>query len=275
MRNILKKIRGESGQAMLAALACFVLGGLVVTPVITYAGTSLVGVTGNMDRMKGIYAAEAGIEDVLWAFNNEATPATSLSQNMNGMQVVMETVNNGEYSMVAGQWVSANTHSDDLSIETIIAWDSEEGAYKYTITYTWSGPGNCKLIRVGTRLPVGYTYVSGSASLFGDNLSTGEPTDETDKEGAHILNWTFSMTDLEPTRMQIFYISGSGELEDYYSWAEATRQSVGEVGELSGAFYTLTSTATNPQTSKVNGTIVVDIWEQEGGIDIIAWKIEK
>ena len=55
--------RGESGQALLLALVMLLLGSLLIAPSLSYSATSLK--TGKIveEKMKGIYAADAGIED--------------------------------------------------------------------------------------------------------------------------------------------------------------------------------------------------------------------
>lgn len=266
-------IKDESGQAMIAALVCLVLGGLIITPLVSYAGTSVHGVSLKKSNLMGLYAADAGIEKVLWSLKNSIQPPTSLSQDLNGMTVTINTVTMGSYTLVAGDWVTAGApHSGDLEISTSMVWDEGAEAYKYTITCAWSGAGLCKLIEVGARLPLGYDYEAGSAASFGENLSTAEPSNQTDGEGAHMLAWSLDAISIE-TRTQIFYVTGSGTLEGDYGWAKAQRDDVGSVGELTGTFYVATATAT--KGGAVAGKIEADVMLSGSSVCVTSWRISK
>ncbi len=257
---------------MIAALVCLALGGLIIAPLVSYTGTSVRSVSLKKASMLGLYAADAGIEEVLWALKKGAQPPSSLSQSVNGMQVTMTTVNKGSYTLVAGDWVTPDgPHSADLSITTSMVWDAGHNAYKYTVTATYSGSGNCKLTEVGAKLPIGYNYQAGSAALFGGNLSTAEPTNTLDGGGAHLLAWDFSQTTIDPTGTQTFYATGSGALENYYGWVVGTRNDVGTVGELTGTFYDITATATKGGT--VIGKVEANVMVSGSTVSITSYRI--
>lgn len=259
---------------MIVALVCLVLGGLVIAPVINYTATNVHSVSLKMSSLRGRYAADAGVEKVLWALKYGQPIPTSLSQTPNDMQVAMSTVSQGTYTLVAGDWVPpGGSHSAELSVSTSMVWDAGANAYKYTLTATYSGTGNCKLTGVGVRLPLGYSYQAGSAALFGTNLSTANPGDELDNYGAHELTWTFPQTTISPTGTQRFYFTGSGDLEGDYGWAVATRSDVGSVGELTGSFYLITATATRNGT--VAGQIVVNVMTSGSDVYVTSYRITR
>ncbi len=263
----------QKGQTLLIVLVLLALGGMIVIPGLSFAATSL-----NHERVtdtgvKAIYAADAGIEDVIWSLKGGASPHTCLSENPNDMQVTMSTDNRGVRTLVAGQWVTAGeSHSQDLSITTSMVWDENATAYKYTIAGDWSGPGQCKLTGVGARLPVGYGYKPLSAAIFGSNLSNGEPGIQSDNAGAQLLQWTFSKTDIT-TCTQEFYATGNGSLERDYGWAEATRQDVGTVGELIGTFYTITASATGDGI--LRSRVKADVMISGSNPTIISYRVTK
>jgi len=165
----------------------------------------------------------------------------------------MNTIPMGNYTLVAGEWVTTGEHTEDLLVSSSnITWDETNDAYKYTISVTWTGAGNCWIIAVGARLPVGYEYVPESAALFPGNLTTAEPPPpQIDPQGAYLVEWTFSkiLIPSPGTRTQEFLINGSGELEGNYGWAEGERQDVGQSGELTGNFSIITATATKGGTT--------------------------
>jgi len=145
MSRLRQLIKGNRGQAMIAALVFMALGGLIIGPLINYTGTSMKTVSLKKSGMLGLYAADAGIEDVLWSLKQGTTPHTSLSQSLNGMQVTMNTVSKGYYTLAAGEWVafSPSGHFAGLSLSSSITWDAGNNAYRYIITVTWTGDGNC------------------------------------------------------------------------------------------------------------------------------------
>jgi hypothetical protein len=158
-----------------------------------------------------------------------------------------------------------------------MVWDGGAGAYKYTITITREPEtsGNIKLAEVGARLPVGYSYQAGSAALFGENLSIGVPDDDLDGTGAHLIKWVLDPNPTldagNPTRTQIFYATGAGELDGHYAWVVANRADIGAVSELSGGFYIITATAS--EGSEIVAVIVANVMMSEGVPYVTAWQI--
>jgi len=277
-RFIKSLIKSERGLALPIALILLALGGLLITPALSYAATSLNAGQSTVKNVSGLYAAEAGIEDTLWCLENSVPTNTSLSENLNGMTVTMQTEDKGNFVLFAGEWVEGAGHYDWLTVTGEVVWDGGAGAYKYTITVTREpeANGNIKLASVGARLPLGYSYQAGSAALFVTNLSTNEPDAELDGAGAHMLDWNFSpprpeLSAGDPTKTQIFYITGSGELTGHYAWAVAAEGDVGTVSELDGAFYIITATAS--QGSEVTAIIVADVMVSGGVPYITAWEI--
>lgn len=247
----------ENGLALPAVLGMLAVGGLLIVPGMNFVSTNLNSVHVIENQTEGFYAADAGIEDVLWSLKHGTQPHTSLTGNVNGMPVTMNTINKGNYTLVAGEWTtSGGTHSSDLSISTAIVWNAGANVYEYTVTCTWSGPGQCKLIEVGARIPLGYNYQDGSAASFSGNLSTSEPIKHLDCSGAYMLTWALPQISIT-TQTQKFYVTGSGALEGDYGWARAKRSDVGYAGEITGTCYTVTATAT--QNGTIYGKIEADV----------------
>jgi len=67
MKRILSVLRGhEKGQVMILSLILLVVGGLVITPLLSYMGSGLkVGQTYEK-QMDKLYAADSGVEDAIW-----------------------------------------------------------------------------------------------------------------------------------------------------------------------------------------------------------------
>ncbi len=92
MRILKKILKGEVGQAFPAVLALLVIGGLTIVPSLNLVFTSAK--TSHMLEagIKGTYAADAGVEDTLWSLANGQSPLTQLPDNINDMQVNVQTV---------------------------------------------------------------------------------------------------------------------------------------------------------------------------------------
>jgi len=293
--RLLKQILGsEKGQALPIVLALLVIGGLAIVPGLNYASATLNSSRTIEESMKGIYAADAGVEYVLWYLGeHESEPEDgALSENINQMPVNIQTVETGYFVLYLGELIlNDGEHVDWLSVDSIMVWDEVAEAYKYIITVTWqaeSGEPPIKLMEVGARIPVGYEYQQDSAALFEENLSTADTDDDEDDEneltmsqdgsGAWLLNWELGtprpeITEAEQVRTQTFYITGTGDLENDYAWVAAKRGDVGEVGEIEGTAYRITATATRPGDGRTTAQIVSDIVVGGGMTYIISWQI--
>ncbi|MDD5189495.1 MAG: hypothetical protein PHE50_00450 [Dehalococcoidales bacterium] len=276
MKNISKIFRGEeSGQVLLVVLAVLLLGSLSITPVLSFASTSIAANNRLEIQTKGIYAAEAGVEKVRWSLENNAQPPVSLANDINDMGVGMETVFLGNYTLYFGTLVPTNGHSNFLRVQGDMVWNGGVNAYLYTITVTKQNtPSTVFINQVGVRLPPGYHYVAYSANDFPTNVARGEPEISQDSLGAEMMNWTFSNTKVDPTKTEKFYVTGEGELEGDYTWVVANRSDIGEVGEITGGVYDVTSTATN-DTDNVTAIIQTKLMMVGGQAEVISWQITK
>lgn len=276
--------KGEGGQALPVVLALLTLGGLTVVPTLNYAATSI-----NASRLieqgdGGLYAAEAGVEKVVWSLQNGVSPPQQLLESINGMQVAMQTENRGEFNLYFDEMVQTGTgHSDYLDVGGNLTWDAGAGANKYTISVTWqpgSGVPTIHLVEVGARLPLGYGYQAGSAALFGNNMSAGEPDQILDSRGAAMLNWKMttpypSVSQNNPVKTQAFYLTGSGDQGGDYTWVVANREDVGQVSEISGTLYSVNATATEPAGGKLTGRVAADVLMDGASAYIISWRVLK
>ncbi len=274
-------IKDEVGQALPITLALLIIGGLTIAPSLSLIFSSAK--TSNMLQtgVKGTYAADAGVENILWSLANGQSPPTQLSDNINDMQVDIQTIDKGTYTLYFGEFIDPGEHSDYLDVAANMSWDAGADAYKYTINVTWrADPGTppIRLEEVGTRIPVGYTYRAGSAADFTENLSTDEPDETLDSQGAYLLNWVLGspkpyISENETQKTQIFYITGSGGQDWYYAWVVANRDDVGAVGEINGTYYEITANATHPETNRTTAKITIDAILGGGNTHIISWRI--
>ena len=282
MRRLWRKIlKGESGQALPITLALLIIGGLTIIPSLglSYSNAK----TSNMLQtgLKGTYAADAGVEETLWALVNGETPPSQLSENINGMPVNIQVVDKGTHTIYFGELLPLEGHTEYLDVTSNITWDPGADAYKYTITVIWqpgSGEPTIHIEEVGARIPVNYSYQELSAANFTENISTDEPDEILDPQGAYLLNWVMGppypqVGENITQQTQMFYIEGSGQQKGYYAWVRARREDIGAVGEINSTAYEITATATNQQTNRTTAKITAKaaLWDED--IYISSWQI--
>jgi len=289
MARLLKQIKeSQQGQALIIVLALLALGGPLIVATISHAATSVNSVRTIERSVKALYAAEAGVKYGLLHLEPDIYP---LTENINQMEVTVQVeTSNVTHLLYFGELMRGGQHSNYLRVDGEIVWDEEvtPPAYKYTITVTWqSDPGEPEihLREVGGRLPVGYGYQSESAADFANNLSSEDPDELEDEEGAYMLSWDLRWRDplpfvsaTNPVQTQIFYITditGEGDPADYYGWVLTNRRDVGEVSEITGVLYTITATAICPESGETAAKIVSDVLKQEDTTDIISWQVSK
>jgi hypothetical protein len=282
MIRLLKQIvSSEKGQALPIVLGLLVLGGLTIASSLGYTATSLKSSRLLEENVRGIYAADAGMEDALWSLTNGWPPDIYVPELINKMMVLIQTEEKGTYTLYLGELIEPGEHSDYLEVDGEIVWDEEAEAYKYTITVTWqpdSGTPVIHLEEIGARLPLDYSYQPWSAASFEENLSTDEPDETLDALGAYLLNWELgppspSVSENETVQTQIFYITGEGSQNGNYAWAVANRDDIGAAGEITGTSYKITTTAKRPENGETTAKIVADVMIEEGTAHILAWQI--
>ena len=281
MRFWKQMISSEKGQALPIVLALLVLGGLTVASTLGYATTSLNSSRMIRENVKGVYAADAGVEDTLWLLANGLSASAQLTENINEMAVAIETEESGNYTLYLGEFIMPAGHWDFLDVDGEMAWDAGTQTYNYTITVTWqpNAAGEViHLMEVGARLPMGYSYQSGSAANFAGNLSTDEPDETRDSVGAYLLNWEIDtpypeVSVNETVQTQIFSVNGTGELGWDYAWTVANRDDVGAVGEITGTAHQITATATNSENNETTAKIVAEAMVAEEKTYVISWQI--
>lgn len=271
----------QQGQALPIVLSLLVIGGLTIAPSLNYTATSLKSGRILEENLKGIYAADAGLEQAIWTLENGVSPPPYLAENLNRMPVALQAEEKGTYTLYLGELIQPGEHNDFLAVDGELVWDDGAGAYRYTITVTLQPESESSIIHleeVGARIPVGYGYQSGSAADFTENLSTGEPSETVDTQGAYLLNWELatpypSVSETDPVQTQAFYLTGEGSQERHYAWAVANREDIGAVGEITGTSYLITASATNPEDGQTTARIVAEVMIGSGMTNILSWQI--
>ncbi|MBI2934352.1 MAG: hypothetical protein HYY29_02155 [Chloroflexi bacterium] len=282
--NVKKAWRDQKGYALPLVLALVVVGGLMLVPTIGFASSSVRSMHKVDEGIRGRYAADAGVERVIWAARNGQAIPTQLTEPVNGLNVAMEVTSKGRYVLYMGQLVEVTGHIDYLTITGDMVWDEGAQAYKYTVTATWqpqSGTPVVHIREIGAHLPTGFTYVAGSAGGFPSNLSTREPDIVMDVSGVQMVNWVFetprpSVDRHNPVATQSFYLDGPDEFSGDYSWLVAERTDVHTLSTIAGGLYIINASATRPDNGAVVSRIRADALMADSGMSyILSWEVNK
>lgn len=280
MLRFLKRLRsGEKGQALAIILCLLAIGSLTIAVNLNYATTSLKGSGIVNEDVKGIYAAGAGVENVLWSLGKGSDPPAMLSQNINQMAVTMISANMGTKIFDLGQLTNyTGNKAGALSINGDLS-PVVGNRYRYTITVTKNVTANLHLQEVGARIPVGYTYDDSATRNDSGTIGTGNPVQTLDSSGAWLLQffWNGSNQPTGDNFILAFDITGTGSLGGAYSWTWANpTNSYGLYGEISGTWYQIKATAVRPTDNRTTARITTDIVKDNfGTITIISWQITK
>ena len=292
-------IKGEEGQALPIVLILLVIGGLIIAPTLNHVSTSLNAGRIVEENVRGIYAAEAGVEEALWYLTQQLPESIpeQLPEDVNQMQVGIVPDPKGTYTLYFGELQEIGpqqNHYARLAVNGEMVWDEPADAYQYTITVTWQPPPpgtrDILLDDIGVRLPIGYSYQPGSAAVFiEDNFfDDDEPVDTLDWAGAQMLSWELQkpypdprpmVTEEYPEATQTFYVTGEGEQEGDYAWVKSGVSSIGELSDVIGTLYSITATATLPgdeePIARVRADVILyeDEDEETAEISIVLWQI--
>ena len=265
----------EEGVALLLVMVMLTAGSLIIVPSLNYITTGVQSGQMYEEKMEGLYAAEAGVEEGLWRMLTDkpsSFPDSRQLADVNGMTV---DVTIDVVTTVGGQDVgTGGVHDEYLDIVKNVVYDEDDGEYTYQMSVTNNGTGNVKIEMILIDLPPNVDYVPGST---GGDLYGGDPVVVGDSSTGIILNW-----DLSPpyptipegeTREHFFRLSGPEDLAgvEGHGCVRATRQDVGTVWDTDSRPYSIIAVASNADGDVVT-TMKVGLWE--GGLTSIAgWQV--
>ncbi|MFC1966512.1 hypothetical protein ACFLWI_06170 [Chloroflexota bacterium] len=270
----------QKGQALPIVLALLAIGGLTIAVSLNYATTSLKGSQIVGERIKGIYAADAGVEHVLWSLGKGGEPAEQLSENISGMTVSMQDEDLGTFTLYCGELAEPGAQSNKLDLNSTITW-VEGDRYRCDVIVTLLVDQTLFIEITGARIPLGYHYEDDSVTRS-DGEAASEPEITVDDHGADLLNWLWQEWGLARPRLDksnpeftlTFYINGTGSLSGHYAWVVTDSAAIGLVGEITGTRYRITATAARPDDGRTTAKIVSDVMIQDDGtMYITSWQI--
>jgi len=263
----------EKGQALAIVLCFLALGALTIATTLAFMSTGISAGRIYEERAKLQYAADAGLEEVLWKTQNEQVPIQpgdyetelnySLPDGINGK--VVDT-------SIKQIWPLTGLESDEhgttapssLTITGGII-NQAEGKYKVQISYDGSH-GELPIDKIAVFLPTRFDYVTGSSS----GITTHDPAISY-KRGGRVLTWNFTPAvnfldlpapappgggflpgvEYPATKKLYFSVTPVGDVAGgSYSWVRTTKSSLYLAWETGCTIFQVSSTATDNTTGK-------------------------
>ncbi|HEY41955.1 MAG TPA: hypothetical protein G4O18_08915 [Dehalococcoidia bacterium] len=215
IRKIRSKLRRvlpeQKGQALIPVLILLLLGSLSLPPLLSYMQTSLKSGRLYEKKTDELYAADSGIEDVLWWINNDSLeslltePAYSpYDFDTTWSYGLSEQINKKDTTVsIENIWipkdVPALTKEEGETIidsgKLVVTGNSPEvSTYQIQITfYPEAGEeDDLRIETIGIWLPLGFTYVPGSSSLEDDAFADYYSVPEVESHcGGQAIIWNF------------------------------------------------------------------------------------
>ncbi len=196
--NFWALFKAEKGQMLPGVLVLLVVGSLLLVPALGYLSTNLKTETVLEENVKGLYAANAGIEHALYRVNTEWADWASLDSTWtiddnlveNGMNVNVKATIPATFLGAEIQSKSPNPpdiHTDWLSVTSVVTNQTySPGVWLYTLTFTLKNLAsmNIGIVKMSLGFDEGVSYRLNSTSCdsqpaYSDNPSPtrggGEP----------------------------------------------------------------------------------------------------
>ena len=201
-------VKGQKGQALVAALILLVVGGLILTPLLGLMGTGIKSGQVFEQKVDEVYAADAGVEDAMWHIRNDEGDNKPLIQELLGAGYdKYDYSSNYSYPynlLVNGKNVVVNITNvwlpKDISVPipsvarqiiegadlTIVGYPSSNTS-TYVIKIVWNGTGTALQVKkIGIWISPGFEY-SGGCTLTGYSNQDISPY-----KGGQAVVWTFA-----------------------------------------------------------------------------------
>jgi hypothetical protein len=262
----------EKGIALIIVLCFLAIAGLTVATMLNLSDTGVIAGKVFAEQIRLQYAADAGIENVLWMLHNEETPFEPGDYTTEIDYTLPEKLNGKEVTVTMQQtWPLDGLESDEYGTTApdslaITGGICDQGTGKYKVQISYENPQEVLPIdKVAVWLPTRFQYTPGSSS----GITTQNPT-ITWQRGGQVLTWSFENVDyvdlpnptppgggLVPgeqspaTRMLYFYVTPLGDVAGgSYCWVRTTDTDLYLAWETGSTIVHVTSKATDLDTGK-------------------------
>ncbi|GEM_PF-2806086 len=274
MKTIINKPgKNEKGNALVIVLCFLAVGGLAAATLMTSITTGLGNSQRSEENTKLRYAADAGMEEVLWRLHNDQVPFEdgdyetqvnyALSDNVNG-----KTVNINIQQI----WPLTGLESDEYGTSapdalTITGGITNQATGRYKVQVSYDGSqGSLPIDKMAVWLPTRFQYVTGSSS----GITTNNPA-VTNQRGGRVLTWSIAPAvpfldlpvvappgggfnpgaEYPSTRALYFNVTPADDVAaGSYSWVRTTDTSLYLAWETTSTIVHVNSTATDNATGK-------------------------
>ncbi|MBI2854854.1 MAG: hypothetical protein HYX87_08055 [Chloroflexi bacterium] len=283
IRYLHRIVKGNEGQIFPLVLILLLVGGLVVVPGLSYASTAINGGKITERNVKGLYAADSGVEHAIWKLKNSPPELFPHLYQLTGINGSTVDIRIDQMTQIYGLAIgSPGVHSDYLAVETSLVYDAPAQNWLYTVTIINKDTSTIHLDKVVVKIPEQFQYIPGTTS--GD-LTVADPSTITgDIETGMMLDWDFEtprpMIPAGPnppagqygSATHIFRLSAPESYagDNGYIWVVAEREDIGAVG---GILYQITSQAVESgrTVAKIKAGILKD--PDTGSVVITHWDI--
>jgi hypothetical protein len=297
MKTIINKLtRDEGGQAFILVLIFLLVGGLILTPLLGYMSTGVRAGQMYEEKMEGLYAADAGIEDALYKImKNDASLPWNLGGNwtyplpevINGNNVTVEILLEEDVNQFLIELLGADAGVHE---EWTIIVDNDVVPGEYTITITYDGAAvNKKIYGVGAWFR-GTDWVCTDDSAgesatppltdMNDDYPAYTFTTQNNYKGGTVFKWQWAAASRpvfnpSTTRTQTFRYTPLEVPALALAWVYVGSSDIGAVPtSVTFGTYKVTATATDSATGEQTVVIAYPSWQDSGGlnaVDILAW----
>lgn len=291
---------GSPGYIMALALAFLALGAVITVPALKLVQTNAADQQVRSGQTGSLYAADAGVEHVMWRILYQAGFAASLDSNPHqtysltvaGKSVAVD-VTNVQVSTPTPPCSTTGTTGSGSGGNVAIGNSGAPspivpgGTVTYTLTVTNTGTSNLHMTNFMDLLPAGFTYVAGSSTSTGVVFKQGEVLGEPGSvtiDGRLQLTWPPSGSFASPqpyipsgVTAQIIFRSVAAATPGLYcngSSIEVTPNSISDVSLaptqpvlVGWPQYDIISTASNV-------TIKARVVKGPVGMDISSWEVQ-
>jgi len=214
MKSLIRMLKKEAGQALPLALVLVFLGTAVVVPSLYFSTTSLRATQVVDEKTLEAYAADAGIQDVLWHLQTTERRELINPDDLTQFDYDLDDeVNDKDVEVNVDQvWVLAGLDDVDVPDDMDEANDMSANATWYVTgainiddndTYvvdinTTETASEVYVEHIGVWIPRGYSYVDDSVTIngvdIGESTLVKNPDFQTTLHGGTAVIWTYSST---------------------------------------------------------------------------------
>lgn len=181
MRLLKRIMKGEQGQVLPMALILLALGGLLVVPVLALTTTNLNATSIVQQNTLELYAADAGVENVLWHIRDDPgiLPAQGQTltlnlpdQTINGMSSVTTTITNLGNRTYRIDSIATSPDGHNTEIEVLLSCLNFSNLLEGAITSNGD-------VTIRNSTVNGNVYYADEAYITGSTLDPPQPIKET------------------------------------------------------------------------------------------------